>query len=160
MPTVRRVLVYVTLAAIFSAGVWFAFGPVRATLRSTLRTCSPRPGWEPHHLERHPSPETVLPGGWRSQDSQDWFAWMNYFYGYRNVTIVESGALDGYRYSNSIGPVRQLGWKAIHIESGASNYNKLSVLRKESINIHAALCDRETSVHVTNRGHAVSNDRL
>ena len=81
---------------------------------------------------------------------------MNYFYGRRDVLMLESGAYDGVLFSNSLGPVLSLGWRAIHVESGPSNFALLNSSRPESLNIHAALCNREAVVHVTNKGHAVS----
>eukprot|EP00041_Stephanoeca_diplocostata_P041574 m.8383 g.8383 ORF g.8383 m.8383 type:complete len:325 (+) comp6305_c0_seq1:220-1194(+) len=54
--------------------------------------------------------------------------------------IVEMGALDGLKYSNSWGFENCLDWTAIHIEGSNTNYQKLVTNRPRSINIHAAAC--------------------
>lgn len=69
--------------------------------------------------------------------------------------MLESGAYNGLTYSNSYGPVRDLGWRAIHVESARHNFINLVESRPESVNIHAALCDREAVVHVTAQNSAV-----
>ena len=121
-------------------------------------SCAASSDWHVRLPSGHPDPASILPERWMSQDSQDWFAWINYFYGRRDVLMLESGAYDGVLFSNSLGPVIRLGWRAIHVESGLSNFALLNSSRPESINIHAALCDREAVVHVTNKGHAVSTE--
>lgn len=54
----------------------------------------------------------------------------------------ESGALDGLIFSTSKLFVSGLNWRAIHIEASPSNTMALRVNRPESVNIHAAVCDR------------------
>ena len=48
--------------------------------------------------------------------------------------------------------MRSLGWKAIHIEGLPTNYDKLIQNRPESLNINAALCEKEATVHFLNAG--------
>lgn len=102
----------------------------------------------------HPNPSAVRATDWQSQDDEDWFAWFNYFYGRSGLTVLESGALDGSLFSTSAGLVRSLGWRAIHLEPGLSNYRGLIGNRPESANFHVALCASERTLHTTNVGFA------
>lgn len=54
--------------------------------------------------------------------------------------IVEMGALDGQKYSNSWGFEFGLHWTAVHIEGSPNNFKRLVVNRPGAINIHAAAC--------------------
>lgn len=54
-------------------------------------------------------------GVFRSQDSEDVLIYDNYFYGMVNGVVLESGALDGIRFSNSYFFTNFANWSAIHI---------------------------------------------
>ncbi len=69
------------------------------------------------------------------------------FFGLRGGTIFESGALDGITLSNTIYPVKHLGWRAIHVEASPPNFASLVKNRPESLNIFTALCNATRSVH-------------
>jgi hypothetical protein len=111
------------------------------------------PAWAAITPGEHASPASVTSRYSRSQDSEDWVAYLHFFYGRRGLTVLESGAYNGVEFSNTLGFVRELGWRAVHVESGPT-IRTLKVNRPESVNIHAALCDRERTVHTTTRGHS------
>lgn len=51
----------------------------------------------------------------RAQDQEDVWLYENWFYGMKNGVIMESGALDGILYSNSLMFESYANWTAIHV---------------------------------------------
>ncbi|RYH29803.1 hypothetical protein EON65_07265 [archaeon] len=51
----------------------------------------------------------------RAQDQEDVWLYENWFYGMKNGVIMESGALDGVLYSNSLMFESFANWTAIHV---------------------------------------------
>ena len=82
-----------------------------------------------------------------AQDYEDRHAYSKYFAGVRGKLILESGALDGVRYSVSNFFVKALEWRAIHVEASPASYAKLRVNRPEALNIHTALCSQDAPLH-------------
>ena len=68
-------------------------------------------------------------------------------------TILESGALDGIKYSNSLYFEKQANWTAIHIEAGRDNYVRLTINRPDAINFNTALCNNVTKLHYASSPH-------
>jgi hypothetical protein len=91
-----------------------------------------------------------------AQDDEDVHAHMNYFAGVRGKLILESGALDGVRYSVSNFFVKALGWRAIHVEASPPSFAKLRVNRPEALNIHTALCAQDAPLHFVSDAEAGS----
>eukprot|EP00282_Hemiselmis_andersenii_P000804 CAMPEP_0114131756 /NCGR_PEP_ID=MMETSP0043_2-20121206/12725_1 /TAXON_ID=464988 /ORGANISM="Hemiselmis andersenii, Strain CCMP644" /LENGTH=312 /DNA_ID=CAMNT_0001225213 /DNA_START=316 /DNA_END=1254 /DNA_ORIENTATION=+ len=82
-----------------------------------------------------------------SQQGEDDFAYNTFFYGKANGIFLETGALDGMLYSNSLYFDRRLGWKGLLIEASPHSYESLVVNRPNQVNIHAALCAESKTVH-------------
>ncbi len=61
----------------------------------------------------------------RAQDQEDIWLYENWFYGMKNGIIMESGALDGILYSNSLMFESFANWTAIHV--GKFKNNQYSV---------------------------------
>jgi FkbM family methyltransferase len=74
-----------------------------------------------------------------------------------NGTILESGALNGLKYSTSFMFEKFASWLAIHVEADPKNYNQLRQFRPNSINIHAALCKEAQLLHFTNSPNMAIN---
>jgi FkbM family methyltransferase len=108
-----------------------------------------------------------------AQDHEDIWLYENWFYGMENGIIMESGALDGIRYSTTFFFETFLKWTSIHIgacflfsffslpphssltplpstEADPRNYFHLVHNREKSININAALCSETKLLHYTN----------
>lgn len=85
----------------------------------------------------------------KSQDSSDIFFYENFFYGVRNGVILESGAIDGIRFSNSLFFEQVLGWKSVHIEADPENFRQLVTNRPDSINVNSAICKDNRTLHWT-----------
>lgn len=75
------------------------------------------------------------------------FDWYPHFARIADRTIVESGALDGIRFSSTFAFERVLNWTAIHIEASPVEFQKLRSNRPTSVNINAALCSSSSVVH-------------
>lgn len=86
----------------------------------------------------------------KAQDREDVWIYENWFYGMRNGTILESGALNGLLYSTSFMFETMSSWLAIHVEADPKNYHDLKLNRPNAINIHAALCKKAQLLHFTN----------
>ena len=65
-----------------------------------------------------------------------------------NGVIVEMGALDGIKFSNSFYYEYALGWKALLIEALPSNYKRLVVNRPNASTVHTAMCAGESTEFV------------
>lgn len=85
-----------------------------------------------------------------AQDGEDVWMYENFFYGMIEGTIIESGALDGKRYSTSYMFENYLNWTAIHVEADPNNFKGLLDNRKNSINIQAGLCSKRAMLHYIN----------
>eukprot|EP01031_Cornospumella_fuschlensis_P042130 gene42130-51445_t len=88
----------------------------------------------------------------RAQDQEDVWLYENWFYGMKNGVIMESGALDGVLYSNSLMFESFANWTAIHVEADPSNYQRLKGNRERAINIHGALCSEPCLLHYSSLG--------
>lgn len=86
----------------------------------------------------------------RSQDQEDIWLYENWFFNIHGGVVMESGALDGLKYSNTYLFSKIGQYMAIHIEADPRNYFRLVRNRPESINIHAALCSESKLLHFTN----------
>ena len=86
----------------------------------------------------------------RSQKGEDMRSLLHYFWGVRGSTVVESGALDGLRYSNSVIFSQLLQWRAVLIEASPDQFKKLVVNRPEAISVNSALCPNSRKVHWMN----------
>jgi len=86
-----------------------------------------------------------------AQEGEDVFAHEHYFWrrerGSERPIVLESGGLDGMLFSNSYAFEQSLGWRALHIEAGPSNYELLIENRPLSLNIHTALCATLSTLH-------------
>ena len=76
----------------------------------------------------------------RAQDNEDVWLFENLFFGMKNGIIIESGALDGLKFSTSFIYENLFGYEAIHIEADPQNFQNLIINRPNSTNIHAGLC--------------------
>ena len=81
------------------------------------------------------------------QHGDDIFLYNNYFFGIANGTVLESGALDGKRFSNSRAFEMYMGWKSILVEASPFNYALLQRNRPQSVCINAALCSQSRLLH-------------
>ena len=82
-----------------------------------------------------------------AQDSEDVYAATHFFYGRTGGMILETGALDGIRFSTSYLFETGFGWHAVHVEAAPGSYVSLLKNRPDSLNIHAALCAIPRMVH-------------
>lgn len=82
-----------------------------------------------------------------SQFQEDQWLYENWYYGMINGVMLESGALDGNTFSNTYMFRLALDWHIIHIEGDTDNFNALKHNRKDAINIHAALCKTQQTLH-------------
>jgi len=85
-----------------------------------------------------------------AQDGEDVWMYENFFYGMIEGVIIESGALDGLRYSTTYMFEKYLNWTAIHIEADPNNFKGLVENRKNSINVQAGLCSKSAMLHYVN----------
>ena len=76
----------------------------------------------------------------RSQDDEAKWAMQQYFWGRTGGTVLELGALDGKRYSNSFAFETQLGWRAINVEASPVSFDQLVRNRPGALNINLAVC--------------------
>ena len=83
----------------------------------------------------------------RSQDGEDVYAFLHFFYGNRGGSFLEMGALDGLLYSNTYAFDQVLGWKGVLIEASPASFERLQVNRPEQTTLHAAICGEERVVH-------------
>jgi len=92
-----------------------------------------------------------------SQFGEDVYLFEKYFSKMKkHGVIVESGALDGFRYSNTILFECFSNWTSVHVEADPENFKALQLNRPNSINIHAALCSSNESVHFIRDHNAIS----
>lgn len=127
-----------------------------------LRACSTPASWhlkQPSLLGTHEKTVRVeTPIGMReysgrrfatstAQEGEDVFANDNFFRGLLGGTVLESGALDGRRFSVSHNFEYELGWKAVLIEAGPRNFELLQQYRPNAMKVHSALCSTEQTLH-------------
>lgn len=74
------------------------------------------------------------------------------FYGMERGVIMESGALNGVLFSNSLMFEQFANWTSINVEADPENYNNLKVNRERSINVNGALCSEPTLLHYSSSG--------
>jgi len=89
-----------------------------------------------------------------AQENEDIWLYENFFYGMVNGVIIESGALDGHKYSTSSLFEEFANWTAIHIEPDPNSFRGLIQYRPNAINIHSALCTEPKSYHFVTNGAA------
>lgn len=93
----------------------------------------------------------------RAQIKEDIYLYETFFYGKSNGIILESGALDGYRFSTTYMFDKMFNWTSIHIEGSLDNFEKLAQNRPDCINMNVALCEKNRTLHyLSHRGGAVS----
>jgi len=92
----------------------------------------------------------------KSQAHEDTYIYEKYFFAMRTGLIIESGALDGVKFSNSFLFDKLANWTAIHIEPDPSSYASLTQNRGGSVNVNAALCNASSVLHFVNRGNHAS----
>ena len=61
----------------------------------------------------------------KGQSLEDAFVYEKFFFGYTNGIIVESGALDGVKLSNTFLFDKFANWTAVHVEADPDSYAKL-----------------------------------
>mmetsp|Transcript_1886 Transcript_1886/g.3001 ORF Transcript_1886/g.3001 Transcript_1886/m.3001 type:complete len:309 (-) Transcript_1886:89-1015(-) len=86
----------------------------------------------------------------RAQDNEDIWLYENWFHGMTNGVILESGALDGIKYSTTFMFEHFAHWNTVHVEADPRNFYKLVRNRESGININAALCSETKMLHYTN----------
>ena len=62
----------------------------------------------------------------KGQSLEDAFVYEKFFFGYTNGIIVESGALDGVKFSNTFLFDKFANWTAIHVEADPDSYAQLT----------------------------------
>eukprot|EP00282_Hemiselmis_andersenii_P045308 CAMPEP_0172050480 /NCGR_PEP_ID=MMETSP1043-20130122/2630_1 /TAXON_ID=464988 /ORGANISM="Hemiselmis andersenii, Strain CCMP441" /LENGTH=372 /DNA_ID=CAMNT_0012709535 /DNA_START=207 /DNA_END=1325 /DNA_ORIENTATION=+ len=82
-----------------------------------------------------------------SQSLEDFYAFNTFFFGKGGGVFLETGALNGKLYSNTLNFEDELGWKGLLIEASPHSYKELVVNRPNQINVHAALCNEARTVH-------------
>mgnify|MGYP003387151656 CR=1 FL=1 len=82
-----------------------------------------------------------------SQQKEDIILFHQIFYGVVNGTFIESGALDGKKFSNAWAYEHALGLTGLNIEGSPLNYKNLNENRPNCVNVHAALCREPRIVH-------------
>lgn len=88
----------------------------------------------------------------RSQDQEDVWLWERYFYGVKNGVVMESGALDGNLFSNSVLFEKFANWTTINVEADPTNYGNLILNRPNAINVNGALCSEPRLLHYSSYG--------
>lgn len=169
-PSSRRLPLLSAAALLVLAVTFFLFSSSSSSLATTLQGHSPAA----HHpfssdfCRKHfISPEKLdrFKALAKAQTQEDLHALSAYSVVSHKLggTILESGALDGLRFSTSYAFAEALGWTAIHVEAAPNNYAALQKNRPArpanaaagkgaTININAALCKERQTVHfVDNR---------
>lgn len=95
-----------------------------------------------------------------AQAHEDMYLYETFFFNKTGGVILESGALDGIRYSTSFMFEMMFNWTSIHIEGDVKNYERLVKNRPNATNMNIALCDVNRTLHYLNhKGAAVSGLR-
>ena len=82
-----------------------------------------------------------------AQFGEDVYLFENFFWGQAGGIILESGALDGVRFSTSLFFHSVLGWKSIHVDANPNNFRRLVANRRDALNVHLAICKTPRVVH-------------
>lgn len=85
-------------------------------------------------------------------DQEDVWLYENWFYGMTNGVIMESGALNGVLFSNSLMFEAFANWTSINVEADPENYANLVVNRERGINVNGALCSEPKLLHYSSVG--------
>lgn len=85
-----------------------------------------------------------------SHNSEDIFAFQNYFYGLSNGIVIETGIG---QFSSTLFLEKIADWRAIHIEVDPVIYKQLIHKRSNQLNVHAALCATSKEVHFVPSRH-------
>jgi hypothetical protein len=88
----------------------------------------------------------------QGQDQEDVWLYENWFYGMEKGVIMESGALNGILFSNSIMFEQFANWTSINVEADPENYSNLKVNRQRAINVNGALCSEPRLLHYSSLG--------
>lgn len=88
----------------------------------------------------------------KAQHGEDLELYSKYFFGMEKGLILESGAFDGVNVSTTYFFEKFAGWSAIHVEADPGNFKKLSENRRNSVNVHMALCDAPRILHYVDTG--------
>ena len=88
----------------------------------------------------------------RAQDQEDVWLWERYFYGIKDGVVMESGALDGDLFSNSVLFEKFANWTTINVEADPTNYGNLILNRPNAINVNGALCSEPRLLHYSSYG--------
>lgn len=75
-----------------------------------------------------------------SQSSESQWAMQQFFWGRRGGTVLELGALDGLRFSNSFAFEARLGWRAVNVEASPASFARLVGNRPDALNLNLAVC--------------------
>lgn len=91
---------------------------------------------------------------WKSQEGEDRWMYRNLFQGMRgsSFVVVEMGALDGIKFSNSFAFEFELGWRAVLIEGSLQNFASLSRNRPGATAMLGAVCRNSTTIHIAGGG--------
>jgi FkbM family methyltransferase len=82
-----------------------------------------------------------------SQHGQEEWLHKNAFGNGHGGFFLELGGLDGLRYSNTALLEKKAGWRGILIEPNPTEFHKMVQNRPNSININAAICSTQGTVH-------------
>lgn len=88
----------------------------------------------------------------KAQHGEDISLYERHFKGKEKGLILESGAFDGYNVSTTLFFEKFAGWSAIHVEADPANYKQLAINRRNSVNVHMALCDEPRILHYVDTG--------
>lgn len=91
---------------------------------------------------RNPNPVTG-----KAQYGEDRYAMNTFFAKKLGGIVLESGALDGLTFSSTYLFQNEADWLAVHVEASPVSFAQLEKNRPDCVNVHAALCVRETEVH-------------
>ncbi|CAD7971527.1 unnamed protein product [Amoebophrya sp. A25] len=84
--------------------------------------------------------------------------YLNLYHGRRGRShvVVEMGALDGLRFSNSYAFEYELGWRSVLIEGSAGNFAALQKNRPNATAIFGAACAKVSTIKIPGSGPTAS----
>ena len=104
-------------------------------------------------VKRNESPKVPMEK-WKnhttSHNSEDLFAYRNYFYGVSNGLVLETGIG---QFSSTFFFESVADWRSIHVEIDGNVFKQLLHRRPNSINVHGALCSSSREVHFVPSKH-------
>lgn len=71
-------------------------------------------------------------------------------------TFVEIGALDGYKFSNSLMLETCFDWTGVLIEASKANFEKLEKSARKAVKVWSAICDHKTTIVFGGSGERAS----